>query len=445
MKRIAIFLYKRICRLGILPLRGAQVESDLAQLHPGERLEGLRAEYYVKKLTLFLAVLLAGAVFGAVIKGKERWEAGLDGEGGVVRGAFESGEKQLWLEADDGKNKKSFQITVKPRRLAEEELTELSDSFLEEIGEHILNGNADLRHISGDLDLRQEYEGFPFEVFWESGRGDILDGEGNLFPVEAPTGLELRVELVCGEWRREESLFVTAVPASLTEEEQEYLELRELLLRTEEASREEETWRLPEEWRGREIKWSLRGENYGVIIWAATPAAAVLIYILSDWDLHEKLEKRRKSMRREYPELVYKMLLYMGAGMNIRGAFRKIGTDYEKKKKRNGRLKPACEEVLYTCRELQGGVSEGTAYGNFGKRAGTREYIRLGSLLGQNLKRGSSTLLDRLREEAEKASGESLQQVRRLGEEAGTKLLVPMVMMLAVVMVIIMIPAFGVM
>lgn len=445
MKRIAVFLYKRICRLGIPIFRGAQVESDLAQLYPGERLEELRAEYYVKKLSLFLTILLAGAAFGAVIKGKERREAGLDVEGAVTRGGFESGERQLWLEADDGKNKKTFRIAVNPRSLAEEELTELSDSFLEQIGDLILNENVDLQHISGNLDLRQEYEGFPFEVSWESSRGDIVDGEGNLFPVETPTGLELRVELVCGEWRREESLSVTAVPVILTEEEQEYLELKELLLRTEEASRGEETWRLPEEWRGRKMKWSLRGENYGVVIWLASPVAAVLIYVLSDRDLHGKLEKRRKSMRREYPELVYKVLLYMGAGMNIRGAFRKIGTDYEKKKRRNGRVKPACEEVLYTCRELQGGVSEGTAYESFGKRAGTREYIRLGSLLGQNLKRGSSTLLDRLREEAEKASGESLQQVRRLAEEAGTKLLVPMVMMLAVVMVIIMIPAFGAM
>ena len=82
--------------------------------------------------------------------------------------------------------------------------------------------------------------------------------------------------------------------------------------------------------------------------------------------------------------------------------------------------------MLYTCRELQGGVSEGAAYEHFGKRTGLREYIRLGTLLGQNLKRGNSTLTERLREEAEKSSAESLLRVRRLGEEAGTKLLVPM-------------------
>ena len=54
-------------------------------------------------------------------------------------------------------------------------------------------------------------------------------------------------------------------------------------------------------------------------------------------------------------------------------------------------------------------------------------------------------MTERLREEAEKSSAESLLRVRRLGEEAGTKLLVPMVIMLAVIMVMIMVPAFGTM
>ena len=87
-------------------------------------------------------------------------------------------------------------------------------------------------------------------------------------------------------------------------------------------------------------------------------------------------------------------------------------------------------------------MSEGAAYEHFGKRTGQQEYIRLSTLLMQNLKRGNSALLDRLREEADKAAEEKLRRTKRLGEEAGTKLLVPMALMLAVVMVMIMVPAF---
>ena len=54
-------------------------------------------------------------------------------------------------------------------------------------------------------------------------------------------------------------------------------------------------------------------------------------------------------------------------------------------------------------------------------------------------------MLSRMMEEAARASGEKLLFVKKLGEEAGTKILIPMVMLLAVIMIIIMIPAFGVM
>ena len=52
-------------------------------------------------------------------------------------------------------------------------------------------------------------------------------------------------------------------------------------------------------------------------------------------------------------------------------------------------------------------------------------------------------LPEKLREEAFQAGEEKLQQGKRLGEEAGTKLLIPMVMLLAVVMLLIMIPVFS--
>lgn len=51
-------------------------------------------------------------------------------------------------------------------------------------------------------------------------------------------------------------------------------------------------------------------------------------------------------------------------------------------------------------------------------------------------------MLTRLREEGDRALQEELNLYRRKGEEAGTKLLVPMIMMMAIVMALVMIPAF---
>ena len=144
-------------------------------------------------------------------------------------------------------------------------------------------------------------------------------------------------------------------------------------------------------------------------------------------------------MRHAYPEIVHKLALYLGAGMTLQGAFGMIGREYEKTKAENA----IYAQILYTCRELKSGVSETQAYERFGRRTGLQEYIRLSTLMTQNLRKGNASLLSRLREEAQRALTEQVQRGRMLGEQASTKLLVPMVMMLGVVMVMVIIPAFG--
>ncbi len=68
--------------------------------------------------------------------------------------------------------------------------------------------------------------------------------------------------------------------------------------------------------------------------------------------------------------------------------------------------------------------------------------MKLSALLSQNIRKGSNDLLRVLRQEADNAFAERKSLAKKLGEEAGTKLLLPMMMMLCVVMVIIMIPAY---
>ena len=94
---------------------------------------------------------------------------------------------------------------------------------------------------------------------------------------------------------------------------------------------------------------------------------------------------------------------------------------------------------------MQAGQSELIAYEHFGKRAGPREYVKLSTLLCQNLKKGSATLLARLEEEALLSAESRIQSGKKLGEEAETKLLIPMVLLLATVMLMIMVPAFSMM
>ena len=91
---------------------------------------------------------------------------------------------------------------------------------------------------------------------------------------------------------------------------------------------------------------------------------------------------------------------------------------------------------------MKNGISESQAYERFGKRCQLPEYIRLGSVLSQNLKKGSKGLTELLESEAASSMNERKNHAKKIGEQAGTKLLLPMVMMLGIVLVILMVPAF---
>lgn len=439
----ARFLYKKLSLYFPRVFNSRKVEQDLRQLHPGEAVELLKTDYYVKKLALCLGVLVAGSVLGAAAKFSAQSNILLvDGE--IGRGDYLEGIKEVNVTADYGQGSFDFVLQVEPRKLSNEETEALCEQVLEKLPEYILGENESLQQVRNDLVLSENYEGVPFQFSWKSHHPEVLSSWGRVRNVECAQQAVLGVTLTYGEYSREATVELTVVPPLLEEEALLYKEMEELLSESHGKSLEQEMWKLPAEIGGQEIRWKQALEDYSLLVGAATVIVTFLIYLCADSDLHEQLEKRRKSMRKEYPEIVHKLVLFVGAGMTLRGAFQKIATDYETKGKAK-KVSAAYEEMLYTCHELNSGVSEGAAYERFGRRTGLAEYIRLSTLLMQNLKRGNSTLLERLREEADKAAEERLQQSKKLGEEAGTKLLVPMVLMLAVVMVMIMTPAFSAM
>lgn len=103
--------------------------------------------------------------------------------------------------------------------------------------------------------------------------------------------------------------------------------------------------------------------------------------------------------------------------------------------------RPAYEEMALTLNRIRCGEPEGAAIEAFGRRCQVQSYMKLASLLEQNRRTGTKNLKQLLEQEMITAWEEQKHTARRMGEEAGTRLLVPLFLMLAVVMVIIMVPA----
>ncbi len=441
--RMGLYLYKQIC-IHHLPIAGnGSVERDLERLCPGMGKNSACTEYYTKKLEKVLFVFLFGTLLGLAASVKAKESVVVDPTGTVARGSYREEPQQIELSGRIGEDIHKFRVQIAGRSLTLQEAEELFQSMWECMPEYILGDNSSLEEVTGDLSLREAYGDYPFLVEWSSSAPEIISDSGAVCGTQESREVCLTAVCAYEEWEWKRDIFIRVVPPKENPEEHTHAEIQRMLEASEQHSRREGQWKLPASWQGEPITWEQVTGDYGIWVWGGGIAAAVLIFFLSDRDLHDRLEQRRRSMKKEYPEIVHKFVLYLGAGMTVRGTVQKIAGDYERKRQAGEQENPIYGELLYACRELQAGMSEGAVYEHLGRRTGLQEYIRLSTLLMQNIKKGNAMILDRLREEADRAYLERMQDGRRLAEEAVTKLLIPMVLLLLVVMIMIMLPAFS--
>ena len=67
-------------------------------------------------------------------------------------------------------------------------------------------------------------------------------------------------------------------------------------------------------------------------------------------------------MIKDYSQIISKLVLYLGAGMTLRGIFEKLCVDYEKSLQRGLSKRYAYEEIRVMVNELRAGESESRAY-----------------------------------------------------------------------------------
>ena len=441
---LVLCLYEKLKKWKI-PIWGyARVEKDLIRLHPDKEKEELCRVYYVKKLKFSILICLVGIVLSLVLAANAEQEKILQEDGTIVRGSYADGDKEIELATIlESGDKQRFQVTVGVKTLTGDELQKIYEDFVLQLPQLICGENNSLQEVTSDLQLLDSYEDFPFLVEWQSHNLEVVTSTGYVEEVEEAIELELEATIFYEELEWREKLEIKVVPPLLSQTQRIHRQLEGLLRATEQATRKEEVWLLPEDYEGQELVWEQTSPKDSYYLFVGSLVTAILLFVMSDKDLHDSLENKRLQMKRAYPDVVQKLVLYLGAGLTIRGAFQRMAVEYERELSKGGRKKPLYEEMLVICREMQAGVSEQNAYENFGRRTGVQEYVRLSTLLVQNLKKGNNLLTKRLREETLRACEERLLNSKRLGEEAGTKLLLPMIMMLVVVMLMIMIPAFS--
>lgn len=420
-----------------------QLGDKLKILEPSASISKQIRDYYLSQYSTILMVLFVGICICLAVWWSSHSSPLLIDGSYILRNPYGKGDIPIELAAQiEGEEEEFFQYIVEEQKYTGEEAEALYREAVELLPEIICGRNNSLEDVRYDLDLVTRIEGYPFELSWESSSYALVNNDGTVdnSKLEESIMVTLTAIFRYEQTTWEHQLYVQVNPVVYTYREMLRSRIEELLRMQEERTESTEVMVLPDSVESEPILWrEIVEDSSGYFLFLIILAAGFL-YWGSGRELDRKLEQRRKELLLDYPEIVNKLALYMGAGMTIRNAFVKMGEDYKKQQKERRRY--VYEEILITCNELQSGRSETEAYDHFGKRCQVPAYMKLSTLLAQNIRKGSNDLLYMLRQEADNAFAERKSLAKKLGEEAGTKLLLPMMMMLCIVMVIIMIPAY---
>lgn len=157
------------------------------------------------------------------------------------------------------------------------------------------------------------------------------------------------------------------------------------------------------------------------------------MFCLPDYELERRIKKRQFLIRLEFPDFLNKLLLLLNGGMTVPRAWEKVA--------RNGRDTPLYEELRRTALAIQAGQPVLSSYEEFARRCRTPEVSRFVAALLQNLRKGSAELVSVLIMQADECWQMRKDTARKLGEEASTKLLLPMMLMFLAILLIVAAPA----
>ena len=413
----------------------------------GAFLAGILPDFFQltgKQISLSLLIIFLGNLLGCGFSLIELMETDTVQEGYLIRNQKGEGSYEEELIASDGENEVQIPVVVEPVPYSQKEINNMLENAVEQLDTLILGENKSFQKIEYPMNLVTEMEDSSITIEWNTSQPVYLDWEGNLGDEIPEEGISV---LLTGELYLDENLRtyekeLKVYPEKLSEEEAFIRELKEEVRAI--AEEEGEKQYLPEMVNGAEISWSRIAKNNGWIITGLSVLIGLLLVFGEKSRIKESQILKSKEMLLDYPLLINKLMLFMRAGISSRQAIRRIVKEYQDRKKKGQEtaFRPAYEELSRMYYEMEHGVSEETAYERFGNRCGLMEYRTLSTLLVQNLKKGSNQFLSALEKECRQAFDERKKRALIAGEEAGTKLLIPMVMMLILVLMIIMVPSF---
>lgn len=422
-----------------------EIKIILERLHPGENSNQIYSNFQKRKKRVTVLIILFGIVACICANISSHIQSKLQEGPCLQRNEWGEGNYEVILSALTTSGKQTIHYEVKERKYTYKELERLCQEAETELKNIILGNNVSLSFVTDRLYLPQSLENYPFRIIWSSSNTELIQADGIIIGEKIEQEGEkviLTALLQYQEFEEEHCYEVILFPNERSVEEQQTAKLDALLKQIGENTAEQRTIMLPKSIGNQEITWIEEKNNDSIWIILISMIGVIAASYTINKEIYEKDKQREKELRDDYPEFVSMIQSYMAAGLTMRNIFFKIAEDYQKEKNETGRKNFLSEEIVIACHLFSNGQSDEEVYRKWAERCNERHYRKLSFLLISYGKQGNDNMMRMLSEEVYQAWTEQRDLVKRKGEEAGTKLLLPMTLMLLVVMLLIILPVY---
>lgn len=350
----------------------------------------------------------------------------------IKRPSEDMPESKYYLTAD-GDIKENINLLIGSKEYTKKEAYKLFDKRKGDCIKRMLNKNESLNKVNTSLNIEDVEYSDGMLAQWQV-QGEVInyDGSINIDVIDSnKVSSEMILTISYKDFSKDYKVDITVgnVKQSIQDKVQKYID---------EQDRTSDYVVLPEELDEEKIGFRSKKNILWIFILGIGVLYAFAMFFLRDLDIKDKLRDRHEEMVSDYPKILNKFVLLLRAGLGNVKALERIILEYDAR----GEYRYAYEEIKYMLYRIRLGEGEEKAYENYAKGCNEMCYSKFAGMLAENLRRGNLNLGDELSDELNKAWKERENVLRIKGERVGTKLVIPMILILIITLVMIVVPAF---
>jgi len=420
--------------------------ESISKIYHGKEAARIIKKLAKRKIKVLVITLVIAVIVTVILYAKSSREAGNIRT--LKRDSLGGNDKDITLYVSDEAgllSSEKINFKLSETGYSDEEILELKEAFFSELKKLILSGNESFNEVRNNLNFVSYIEGYPFNITYSTDNPLLLSSKGviDFDRLEETENLvNIKCKITYDDFEEIEIISVKILEKKLSEKEKFIEDIKEEINLSERKYKSSDVFILPESVENKKIIFSKKLDYSWIIFGILIIISGFAVFEGLDEEINKKVKERDQEFLLEYPIFVNKFALYMNAGMPVKAVWIRMCADYDHEFKRTKRKKYFYEEMLITKKLMEEGKSELMAYEDFAERSCDKNVRRFISIINQSVLKGQKDVNQSLYEEAAKAFTERKNNARKACEEAGTKLLIPMFIMLMIVILIIVYPAF---